>query len=320
MQEREYIKNLKSFSNFLQDLDSDRLFHAIMLINPDSEFLKTYSNLLAGEILARGSSDRERAIAKVEKEIHPDLFVYGKDKPIDASIAKDIASGVFVAPYEGDRKVYIIDKFDEIMPAGANKLLKTIEEPPTGVTFILLVRNDSRVLQTLLSRSQKFYLEGYGLEQVASILKAKQVKDYDVISLESGGNLTDAIKLAGNKNSAKIATFVLDTLEDFRITTQLARFTMMAEEFKETLPELMSFFSVICSLAIHVRAGKEISCTSEMRIAVNRIARIWNYRGLVSVIDASIEALKKIESFVSTSNVIDQFLLKILEIRRKCRV
>lgn len=320
MQEREYIKNLKSFSNFLQDLASDRLFHAIMLINPDGEFLKTYANLLAGEILSLNRQDKDRVIAKVEKEIHPDMFVFGKDKPIDANVAKDIAGGVFVAPYEGDKKVYIIDKFDEIMPAAANKLLKTIEEPPTGVTFILLVKNDTRVLQTLLSRSQKFYLEGFGLEQVAEILKARQVLDAEVISLEAGGNLTDAIKLAENKNSSKIATFVLDTFEDFRITTQLARFTLMAEDFKDTLPELLSFFALVSSLAIHARAGKPISCTSEMRVAINRVARIWNYRGLVSVIDASVEALKKLESFVSTNNVIDQFLLKILEIRRKCRI
>jgi len=320
MQEKEFIKGLNSFNNFLVDINSGRLFHSIMLINKDGEFLKSYANLLAGEILASDAEDKERVKIKVAKEIHPDLFVYGKDKPIDASLAKDIASDVYVAPYEGERKVYILDRFDEIMASPANKLLKTLEEPPAGVTFILLVKNDSRVLQTLLSRSQKFYLEGYGLKEVSELLKASGVKEHEIISLESGGNLADALKLAENKNSIKIVDFVLDTFEDFKITTQLARFTLLAEEFKDSLPELLSFFANTASLAIHKRAGRNIAIAANISVAVGRIARIWNYRGLVSVIEASINALKMLENYVSANNVIDQFLLKILEIRRKCRI
>lgn len=320
MQGKEYIKALPSFKNFIQDLSCDRLFHSIMLINPDGEFLRAYANLLAGEILAGGRDLPDQVKTKVEKEIHPDLFVYGKEKPIDASVAKDIASEVYVSPYEGDRKVYIIDKFDEILAAPANKLLKTLEEPPKGVVFILLVKNDSKVLQTLLSRSQKFYLEGFSGEEVTKILKANGVLDAEIISLEADGNLTYALKLSENKNSAKLANFVLDTFDNFKITTQMARYSLLAEDFKDTLPELLSFFAKIASLAIYTRAGRPVFCTSDVELVVNRIARNWNYRSLVGVIDATIVALKMIEGNVSASNVLDQFFLKILEIRRKCRV
>ena len=92
---------------------------------------------------------------------------------------------MYVAPYEGDRKVYIISKFDEINPSVANKLLKTLEEPPKGVTFLLLVKNDSKVLQTLLSRSQKFYLEGYRIEQTANILKDEGLSSFELLSSAS---------------------------------------------------------------------------------------------------------------------------------------
>ena len=320
MQEREYIKGLKSFSNFRMDINSSRLFHSIMLINKDEDFLTDYAIGLAGEILSHGQEERERILNKVEKEIHPDLLVYGKEKPIDANIAKEIVADVYVAPYEGERKVYVIHKFDEIQSSPANKLLKTLEEPPAGVTFILLVKNEAKVLQTILSRAQKFYLEGYTIEKVSSILKERGIKDSDVIGLESGGILTDAVKLAENKNSAKIANFVLETLEDFKVTTQLARYSLMAEDFKDVLPELLSFFSSIASLAIHKKAGKSSTCTQSIDVAVGRIARMWSYTGLIYVIEASLNALKMLDGFVNVNNVLDQFFLKILEIRRKCRI
>lgn len=320
MQEKEYIKSLKSFSNFQTDIKENRLFHAIMLISPDSEFLRVYSKLLAGEILAYQAENRENTLIKVAKGVHPDLFVYGEDKPIDADTAKEIASEVYVAPYEGDKKVYVISKFDEVMASPANKLLKTLEEPPSGVTFILLVKNDARVLQTLLSRSQKFYLEGFSVNAVAEILKDRGVKNSEVISLEAGGNLAEAMRLSENKNAFNMANFVVDTLENFKLTTQLAEKTLEVEEYKDMLPELFSFFASTASLAIHSRAGREISCDANFKLAVERIGRMWKYQALAGVIEASVTAQKMLESFVGVGNVTDQFFLKILEIRRKCRV
>ena len=52
---------------------------------------------------------------------------------------------------------------------------------------------------------------------------------------------------------------------------------------------------------------------------INRIAEEWTYLGLVGVIEASLLSLKMIESYVQSSNCIDSFLLKILEVRRKCK-
>lgn len=315
------IEKLTSFKNFRSDIQSDRLFHSIMLISPDSDFLMDYATALSAEILSASSTDKDRTKLKVEKGIHPDLMVFGVDKPMDANMAKDLVSTVHIAPYEGDRKVYILSRFDQMGAAAANKLLKTLEEPPTGVVFLLLVTNSSRVLQTLLSRSQKFYLEGYGVESVAEILRSRGVQDSELISLESDGNLTEALRLAESKNSAKIADFVLNTFEDLRLTTALSYAVGRAEEFKDSTKEMLNFFAVVAYYAIRVRAGKrETNFPSEINIAIQRIARIWNTRALIKLIDAVVEAQKRLEANVNVTNITDQFFLKILEVRRKCRV
>lgn len=314
MEQKKYVENLPSFKNFIADIKADRLFHSIMLINPDLEFLMEYAKSLAGEILGEHSKH------KVEKEIHPDFFVFGKDKAIDVTGAKDIISTVYVAPYEGDRKVYIISRFDELGPAPANKLLKTLEEPPTGVTFILLVQNASRVLQTLLSRAQKFYLEGYGLEETGRILEARGVKQGQLLSLETDGNLGEALRLANSSNPEKLASFALRVFENFKLTTDLAMTLLEADEFRDGAREMLSFFATLAELIIRARAGLPLNSTEEINRAVKKLSVTWNHRALVLIIEATIEGQKRLEANVSVSNVMDQFFLKILEVRRKCRV
>ena len=320
MQHTEFIKGLTSYKNFVQDNQNNRLFHSIMLINKDGEFLRAYANMVAREILSFGREDNSVTEIKVQKEIHPDLFILGREKPIDASEAKELVANVLVAPYEGDKKVYIIEHFDEIQPAPANKLLKTLEEPPTGVTFILLVKNETRVLQTLLSRSQKFYLEGFTGEYVAKCLSKDGISDAELISVQAGNSLEEARKLGADGNSRKLADFVLDTFLNFKKTTELAKRLMLAEEFKEGLGELFSFFSSVAEMAIRVRAGKEIEVEAKTNATIKRIAEQWNYLALVMVIEATLTAIKMMESYVSVNNCLDQFFLKILEVRRKCRV
>ena len=320
MQNKEYIENLDSFKNFVQDIKNNRLFHSIMLINKDGEFLRAYANRLSGEILSVGKESPQNTLTKVEKEIHPDLFVLGREKPLDASESKDLVSSVLVAPYEGDRKVYIIEKFDEIASAPANKLLKTLEEPPTGVTFILLVKNESRVLQTLLSRSQKFYLEGYSTDFVANYLSEMGEKEAYLIALQSENSLEDAKKLAMGGNSRRMADFVLDTFSNFKKTTELAKTLTRAEEFKEDLYELFNFFASVAEMSIRYQAGIKKDSKGWIEERIKSIANEWNYLGLVGVIEACLTAHKMLESYVQSSNCLDQFFLKILEVRRKCKI
>lgn len=320
MEQIKYIRQLNSFKNFEQDINQNRLFHSIMLINKDDDFLYRYAKELAVLILSSGASNPQDTAIKVEKEVHPDLFIYGKDKSIDVSVAKDIVSSVYISPYEGEKKVYIINKFDEILASPANKLLKTLEEPPMGVTFVLLVKNTSKVLQTLLSRAQKFYLEGFSSRVVQAVLDAEGVKDASILSLEADGSLALARKLSKNGSARKMANFVLNIYKDFRLTAQLANTLSEVDDFKGNEKELLSFFAFVADLILRNRANLQIVIGDEIKNIINSLAFMWNERALVEIIEASIRGQKMLEANVSVSNVFDQFFLKILEVRRKCRV
>jgi DNA polymerase III subunit delta' len=76
----------------------------------------------------------------------------GKDIPIDQIRA--LRHDAAFPPYEGRRKVYIIADAERMNPSSANSLLKTLEEPPQRVTFILIAESSVALLPTIVSRCQ----------------------------------------------------------------------------------------------------------------------------------------------------------------------
>ncbi len=105
------------------------------------------------------------ACRKVAEGCHPDLTRFapaearrksGKDGPID--IIRQVIAHLAVRPSEAARQVVLLPGVDQLQPAAANALLKTLEEPPGDAVLILLVRNPSSLLPTIASRCQAIHL------------------------------------------------------------------------------------------------------------------------------------------------------------------
>lgn len=116
---------------------------------------------------------------------------------------RDLREKVNYAPTQARRKVYIIDEFHMLSKDASNALLKTLEEPPAHVIFILATTESNKVLPTILSRCQHFDFHRLSLEDVTA--KLKQVSAAENINIEqqslqliarnSTGSLRDAYNL-----------------------------------------------------------------------------------------------------------------------------
>lgn len=84
----------------------------------------------------------------------PDIiYIDKKDKKsIGVETVRTLMQDALVKPFESTKKVYIIEDADLMTEAAQNALLKTLEEPPSFVTFILLVQDSAPLLPTVLSR------------------------------------------------------------------------------------------------------------------------------------------------------------------------
>ncbi|WP_028328744.1 DNA polymerase III subunit gamma/tau [Brachyspira alvinipulli] len=113
---------------------------------------------------------------------------------------RTIIENVRISPVAGKYKVYIIDEVHQITNEAFNALLKTLEEPPAHVVFILATTEADRVLPTIRSRCQQYTFKSLGIEDLEKILKGildKENIKYDeeaifLIAKQARGSVRDS--------------------------------------------------------------------------------------------------------------------------------
>lgn len=116
---------------------------------------------------------------------------------------KELRDKIAFAPVDGRYKVYIIDEVHMLTPEASNALLKTLEEPPENVVFILATTDPHKVLATIHSRCQRFDFHRVTVEDITKHLmmvakKSDIVADEEalrLIAIQAEGGMRDALSL-----------------------------------------------------------------------------------------------------------------------------
>ena len=116
---------------------------------------------------------------------------------------RDLREQTRYASSEGRFKVYIIDEAHMLTTEAFNAFLKTLEEPPPGVVFILATTDPSRLPRTIISRCQRFNFHLLGAEQVCRRLEKVAAEEgwkaeteaLHVIAYLAEGSMRDALGL-----------------------------------------------------------------------------------------------------------------------------
>ena len=139
--------------------------HAILLENENLNESMEVSKRLIKQLFCNNiiDADRKNAIeVKIEKEIHPDVNILkceGKSKTIGVNQIREIKQDLYIKPNEALYKVYIIEDAGVLTIQSQNALLKILEEPPYYAVFILMCKSCNVLLQTIISRVQKFSIK-----------------------------------------------------------------------------------------------------------------------------------------------------------------
>jgi len=175
-----------------------------------------------------------------KRELPIDLFLGSPDKRGREGLCHDLAQ----TPMAGRRKIAIIDDADLLNEAGANALLKTLEEPPEHSLIILIASNRDAILPTILSRCQILRFQPLSSSDVAGILLEEGISD-DRLAAEQAADLSEgSLTLAralldpalcgernsifeafttGQFNSVALARKLLDGIEEAGTETALQR-------------------------------------------------------------------------------------------------
>jgi DNA polymerase-3 subunit delta' len=178
-------------------LQSGRTASAYIFYGPPGCGKKTAALDLAGALLGKDSSESEESLRhRIVAGLHPDVRLF---TPAGASYKKeqilDLLKDTSLRPFEGEHRVFILDRIEALTDASSNTLLKSIEEPPQGFTWILVTTQRSKVLPTIASRCQavRFHpLDEATLSDVLTReLKVDAVRARDLSAL-SGGSVKQA--------------------------------------------------------------------------------------------------------------------------------
>lgn len=132
---------------------------------------------------------------------HPDLRVWtvGEgEKKFKVEQIRELILAVGRKPFSAKRQVHILADLDTLTLAGANALLKTLEEPPPTSTLILLTRDPEQVLPTLLSRCQIVRFGLVSSEKIATVLVSQMEVEPEVarrVALHANGRIGEALSL-----------------------------------------------------------------------------------------------------------------------------
>lgn len=314
-------------SHIMNAIGVGKVSHAYMICGErysGKEFIaRIFANALVCESETNRPCNKCAACKKAAEDSHPDIIKVTHEKPnvisvgdIRASVNEDVA----IRPYEGRKKVYIINEAEKMNSQAQNALLKTLEEPPEYVVIILLTTNIEEMLPTIVSRSVVLNMRPVADRLVKEFLmKYEQIPDYkaDICVAFARGNLGKAKLLAKNEEFDKIreeALHLMKYIKDMEIN-ELTDAVKRASTFKLEINDYLDLISVWYRDVLMFKATNDANnliFREEIKY-IRKVADTSTYEAIQEVIDALDTAKRRLSANVNFDLTMELLFLTLKE-------
>jgi DNA polymerase-3 subunit delta' len=265
------------------------------------------------------------ACTRIARGVHPDVLLIepGDSGSIKIDPIRDAVDRSSYRPFEGRRRVVIVDEADALVPQAQNALLKTLEEPPSASVFILVTSRPDALLPTVLSRCPRLRFRRLEPSEVAAALIKQGCPEREAraVAAAADGSIAQALEASAGDlvESREVAARVL---MQAAATTDPRR---RLESAKDLLPKTSTTASDRDQLARYLRAmaslvrdvallgsGGDAAALANPD-AEPELARLTAFRGqrAIDVFAAIDRALLALQRNVGIKTIVDWVLVNV---------
>ena len=259
------LGNERLKDNLRSGLQRGRVSHFYLISGPEGAGKRTLARLLAAALMCTGGEKPCggcEGCRKVLGGVHPDFITVDdpEKKTVPVDLIRQARADIYVQPNEGQRKIYLFPRGQDMGIPGQNALLKILEEPPSYGVFLLITDNPERLLPTVRSRCTELALQPVP----ETILRRELARKFpnaqsDTLSAaigRSGGYYGQAVKLLEGSDALPQQTVDFAKAYASRDAMALVRVLVPMEKWKrdQLIPMLQDWLSIL-EESLACRAG-----------------------------------------------------------------
>ncbi len=337
-------------AKFRRALEQGRLASTFLFVGPEGIGKRAFALRLAQSLLCQTRDEKLLnpcghcpGCSQVLAGTHPDLITIAKpagkseipvgmlkgddNYPVEQSLLFNLS----MRPFYGGRKVAILDDADSLNLAGANALLKTLEEPPPRSVLILISASADRQLPTIRSRAQIMRFSPLSNELVSRLLlqqgMASNSDEANRLASFAAGSLTRAGELADpalwSFRSDLLKRLAQSPLASIAMSQATAKFVdeagKEAQLRRARLRLVIGFATDFFRQLVRNLSGLAVDGDQEIKTAIDRAAssNVWDIESAAESADRCLEALTHIDRNANQSTLIEAWLDDLLALSRR---
>jgi len=317
----EEVRQSPAFRSIESDIAREEFSHAYFILSEDKDAVETLFNLIAMRVYCDEACGHCAECHKILMRSKPDVkfLAEGKENFTVDEISA-VVEDAGMTSFEGGRKLYFFKNFENLAEAPQNKLLKTLEEPFDKVHFLLSAPSVATVLPTVLSRVKQVTLSPFSEASVRRALVREGVSPEraDRGARLAQGNLTRAWEFAADEDFSRHVEEAIDFLLALKSSADAYKYLKAGIFSKERIEGTIRMIELVMHSAMSAHLSLPIAL-SERAADIVKISELYSMSAIGEALEVLLTCRARLKSYCGATNVADYLMLKLVEVKYKCR-